>query len=110
MDILKEIHTYTLDLYSGGTNARGYEYQAVIGLQESDGSTIGGIYFHRDVKTMPEHDVQDPSGYVWCHHHWDDYAAILDMLRNETPVFLRYLDSWSMASLTTSPEPIGEGE
>ncbi len=110
MDILKEIHTYTLDIYSGGTNSKGYEYRSVIGLYAPDGSAIGGIYFHRDMTTIPDGDVQDPSGYVWCHYSWNEYAAIMDMLRNERPVFLRYLDSWSMASLTTSPEPVGEGE
>lgn len=110
MDILQEIHTYTLDIYSGGTNAKGYEYRAIIGLHDQAGQIVGGVYFHRDASTMPEHDDQEASGYVWCHLLWSDYAAIIDMLRNEKPVFLRYVDSWSMASLTTSPEPVGEGE
>ncbi len=110
MDILKEIQTYTLDIYSGGSNEKDYAYRAVIGLYGTDGPIIGGLYFHRDANTLPKSDAQDVSGYVWCHLLWSDYPSILDMLRNESPVFLRYLDSWAMASLTTSPEPVGEGE
>ena len=110
MDILKEVNTYTLDIYSGGSNEKEYAYRAMIGLYESDGEVIGGLYFHRDASSLPGSDLQDPSGYVWCHFLWSDYLSIIDMLRNESPVFLRYVDSGAVASLTTSPESIGDNE
>ncbi|HRW76317.1 MAG: hypothetical protein H6568_11635 [Lewinellaceae bacterium] len=110
MDSLHTIQTYTLDIYSGGSNAKGYEYRAIIGLYDPNDHLIGGIYFHRDATTLPEQDLREASGYVWCHVLWSEYPAIIDMLRNEAPVFLRYVDSWAMASLTTSLEPVGEQE
>lgn len=60
---------------------------------------------------MPNTDSQTAAGYVWCHYSWEDFPQVLDLLRNEKPVFVRYVaGGWSLASITTSIEPVGEGE
>jgi hypothetical protein len=34
----------------------------------------------------------------------------MDLLRNEKPVLVEYLGKWNLAGITTSLEPVGEGE
>lgn len=107
----EEIKQYTVSYYGGGRNAPGYEYRAIIGLRRDDGSLIGAAYFHRSPETMPDTDDQNNSGYVFCHYRWEDFPHVLDLLRNEKPVRVRYVaGGWHLASITTLMEPVGEGE
>ena len=111
MAFLKEIKKYDVAYYGGGQNSTGYKYRAIVGLRQQDGKLLGAAYFHRDPTTMPATDDQTSSGYVWCHYSWEHFAQILDLLRNEKPVHLRYVaGGWKIASVTTAIEPVGEGE
>ena len=111
MTFVEEVKKYNVAYYAGGKNTTGYQYRAIIGLRRDDGSIIGGAYFHRDPTTMPDSDDQTSSGYVWCHYTWEDFAQVLDLLRNESPVYVRYVAGiWNIGSITTSHEPVGEGE
>jgi hypothetical protein len=41
----------------------------------------------------------------------DDYPRILDILRNEKPVFVEFeVQNGNIANIRTSAEPVGEGE
>jgi hypothetical protein len=107
----EQIKKYTASYYSGGKTANGYKYRAIIGLRRDDGSLLGAAYFHRSPDTMPNTDHRSSSGYVYCHYRWEDFPQVLDLLRNEKPVYLRYVGGgWNLASIDTSLEPIGEGE
>lgn len=111
MVFVEEIKKYDVAYYAGGNNASKYEYRVIIGLRRDDGSLIGGAYFHRDASTLPASDEQTPNGYVWCHYTAEDFPRVMDLLRNEKPVFVRYVaGGWKIASITTSLEPVGEGE
>ena len=111
MAFVEEIKKYDVAYFAGGQNTPGYQYRAIIGLRRSDGSLIGGAYFHRDAATMPTTDEQTATGYVWFHYTWEDYPQVLDLLRNESPVFVRYVaGGWKIGSIATSIEPVGEGE
>jgi len=60
---------------------------------------------------MADTDDQSPSGDVYCHYDWQHFDTILDLLRNEKPVHVRYVaGGWKIASITTSMETVGEGE
>ena len=111
MAFVEEVKKYDVSYYAGGKNTTGYQYRAIIGLRRNDGSLIGGAYFHRDLATMPNTDDQTSTGYVWFHYTWEDFPQVLDLLRNESPVFVRYVaGGWKIGSITTSLEPVGEGE
>ncbi|MGH7801922.1 MAG: hypothetical protein ACREOW_15070 [Thermodesulfobacteriota bacterium] len=106
-----EIKKYDVIYYGGGKNTTGYSYRAIIGLRRDDGSLIGAAYFHRDPATMPDTDEQSPSGYISCHYLWQDFSKVLDILRNEKPVYLEFVGGvWKQGSIKTSTEPVGEGE
>ncbi len=111
MAFVEEIKHYEVAYYAGGKNLAGYEYRAIIGLRRDDGSLIGAAYFHREPATLPDSDEQSPSGYLWCHYLAEDYPRILALLRNEQPVYVRYVaGKWNQAAITTASEPVGEGE
>lgn len=106
----EEIKKYDVAYYGGGKKANGYPYRAIIGLRRDDFSLIGAAYFHRQPDTMPDTDSQSPGGYIYCHYLAEDFPRILDLLRNEKPVYLRYTTGWNLADIRTSMEPVGEGE
>jgi hypothetical protein len=107
----EEIKKYDVAIYGGGKNTTGYPYRAIIGLRRNDNSLIGGAYFHRDPATMPNTDEQNAAGYLYCHYPWDAFPQVMDLLRNEEPIIVRYVaGGWQIASITTSIEPIGENE
>lgn len=111
MSYQEEIKKYDVYYYGGGKNTTGYTYRAIIGLRREDGSLLGAAYFHHNPDTMPNTDSQSATGYVYCHYRSEDYPRVLDLLRNEKPVYLRYVaGGWNIASIDTSLEPVGEGE
>lgn len=106
-----EIKKYDVAYYAGGQNAVGYPYRAIIGLRNDSDGLIGAAYFHHNRATMPMADTQKASGYISCHYLAEDYPQVLDLLRNEKPVYLEFeVRPGNMANIRTSAEPVGEGE
>ena len=105
-----EIKKYDVGYYGGGNNSKNYNYKAIIGLRRDDNSLIGAAYFHRDWSTLPDTDSMSDSGYIYIHYLESDFPRILDLLRNEKPVYVRYVSGWDMASIDTYMEPVGEEE
>jgi hypothetical protein len=103
-----EIKKYDVAYYAGGRNAAGYPYRAIIGLRDDSDRLIGAAYFHQNSSTMPNSDSQNAAGYISCHYLAVDYPMILDVLRNEKPVFVEF--EMNTANIRTSAEPVGEGE
>ena len=106
-----EIKKYDVAYYAGGTNAAGYPYRAIIGLRNEEDGLIGAAYFHRTSATMPTADTRKATGYISCHYLFEHYEQVLDLLRNEKPVFVEFeVVSGNTANIRTSAEPVGEGE
>jgi hypothetical protein len=84
--------------------------RAVILLYEANNTRIASLFFAEDDQVMI------PAGYAQGRYllayTYADLPVIIDMLRNETPVFLIVdptgaVDNWR---ISTSEEPVGEGE
>lgn len=106
-----EIKKYDVAYYAGAKNLTGYPYQAIIGLRDENDALIGAAYFHHDRSTMPVADTQKATGYISCHYLAEDYPRVIDLLRNEKPVFVELdVRAGSVANIRTSAEPVGEGE
>jgi len=106
-----EIKKYDVAYYAGGNNAGGYAYRAIIGLRDDNNRLIGAAYFHHNSTTLPSGDTQNASGYISCHYLATDYPQVLDILRNEKPVYVEYVQrAGNVANIRTSAEPVGEGE
>ncbi len=104
-----QIKEYDVSYVGGGQKANGFKYRAVIRLHADDGGLLGRAYFHRDKATMPSTDGK-LAGYVSCHYMSEDFPRVLDLLRNEEPVYVQYVPTWQIGIICTSLEPVGEGE
>jgi hypothetical protein len=71
---------------------------------------IGQLVFHPNGATLPEDgpDAANPS----LHYHLDDFENVIDVLRNEKPVWLLYSGSGGgfENGIRTDAEAVGEGE
>ena len=106
-----EIKKYDVAYYAGAKNVSGYPYRSVIGLRDESDGLIGAAYFHHNTSTMPNADTQKATGYISCHYLAEDYPNVIDLLRNEKPVFVEFeVRAGNVANIRTSAEPVGEGE
>jgi len=110
MATIETIKKYDVAYFGGGNNSKNYPYRAIIGLRRDDNSLIGAAYFHRLDITLPDTDSKNSAGYIYIHYPCSDYPRIMDLLRNEDPVYVTYVAGWEMASINTSLEPVGEEE
>jgi hypothetical protein len=97
-----EITEYKVATYS--MNPAGYLLCA-IALFDASGSHVGTIFFYRNDYELPPAGL---SGSTVMRFHISEMPLIVDMLRNESPIFLFTSDG--MAHLGTMQEAIGEGE
>jgi hypothetical protein len=106
-----EIKKYDVAYYAGGRNVASYPYRAIIGLRDDNDALVGAAYFHHNAATMPGVDTHRASGLISCHYPAEDYPQVLDLLRNEKPVYVEFeARAGNIASIRTSAEPVGEGE
>ena len=110
MPTVIEIKKYDVSYYAGGQNVGGYPYRAVIGLRDEADRFIAGAYFHHSPTTMPSADTKKATGFISCHYNAMDYSQVLDILRNEKPVYVEFDERTNVANVRTSAEPVGEGE
>ena len=102
-----EIHKYSVQHFAGGTEA--YTLRARIDLYDENNKHIGYIRFHKNVESMPAHD-RKTSTLIVCDYPAAHYLEVLDVLRNERPLYLIFSERRQLGSIATSHEPIGEDE
>lgn len=68
----------------------------------------GWISFYDDGTTIPD-PTKDASNRISLSFPWSRYAAVLEVLRHEEPVWM-YYQSASFAGLSIFGEPVGEEE
>lgn len=73
---------------------------------KSGGKYIGQLVFMPNGSALPA----DTSGSLY--YHLDDLPMILDLLRNEKPMYYSFVGSGpsNENGIKTTPEPVGEGE
>lgn len=76
-----------------------------IWLKDTAGTGIGQLVFMPDGASLPE----DTAGSLY--YHLSDFANLLDLLRNEKPVYYSFVGSGSgnENGVRTAVEPVGEG-
>lgn len=106
---IQQINRYDVSYYAGGKAER-LRYQAMIGLRNVQDHLIGVTYFHLDEEIETPAVSQTEKGLIVMHFPLSAFSRILDLLRNEKPVYLRHRDGTPfVAAIDTSSEPIGEG-
>ena len=106
MVVTKEVGTYSVLLISGyaGGNHIGFVY-----FYEPAGAYIGYVGVIRDGAPLPA-NIQWPNGILNIYFHEADLVALLDTVRNEKPVFVKYNTDLKWGSVGTDREPVGEQE
>lgn len=103
---VKEVKKYSYMVFSSR-----YEENEVVSaiMLSSDDVFYGYVHFFADGTELPQ--AEKKYGLFYLYYHQKDFPAIIDMLRNEKPVFLIYIeDDYKNCRLTTLLEPVGEGE
>jgi hypothetical protein len=78
-----------------------------IGLK-SGGRFIGQMVFMPDGAALPDDSADGDAVTLYYHHA--DFANVLDLLRNEQPMYLQFTGPGGENGIKTTPEPVGEGE
>jgi hypothetical protein len=108
MVIKHEVDTYKILMISGyggsGGNQIGFVY-----FYEPSGKYIGYVGIIKDGAPLPV-NAQWPNGVLNIYFHEAEFVALLDTLRNERPVYIKYHTDLKWGSVGTDREPIGEQE
>jgi len=103
---IKTIEKYSCMLFSScnGNNAK----KAVI-MITAENEFLGYLNFLTDGAQLPE--TNKKYNLFYFYYHFQDLPVIIDMLRNESPVYLFYMeDNKSNCRISTTMELVGEGE
>ncbi len=69
---------------------------------------VADLFFHSDNAALPADQLAD--GHISLNYRQSDFANILDLLRNEKPLYLWYTGPNNSNGLWTGDEPVGEAE
>lgn len=97
------------------TNYRYYQFstressiKAVISCAATGGKTV---YVYFDGADHPLAEARKNDNSYFLYYRYADMANVIDMLRNEKPIWMVYVPEGSNNSrISTSQEPVGEGE
>ncbi len=77
-------------------------------LLYGDDGYLGGAFFSTSDEPLKPAE-QFPSGVYGLYYHYRDLPILVDMLRNEKPLYLVF-DGAQNSRISTTAEPVGEGE
>jgi len=66
--------------------------------------------FYPDNKSIPENYYDINSKLVYLRYPMSMYGHIIDILRNEKPIYFSYYEISKLGFIRTGKEPVGEGE
>ena len=106
MVVTKEIGTYEVLIISGYSNANqiGFIY-----FNGPSGEYVGYAGIIKDGTPLPG-NVQWPNGLLNIYFHEAEFVPVLDTLRNEKPMYVKFNTDLKWGSVGTGKEPVGEQE
>ena len=66
--------------------------------------------FYPDKKNLPDNYYDTTSKLVYLRYPMSMYGYVLDILRNEKPIYFSYYETSKQGHIRTGKEPVGEGE
>lgn len=106
MVVTKEVGTYEVLMISGYQtgNQIGFVY-----FYEPSGAYIGYAGIIKSGAPLPG-NVQGGNGVLNIYFHEAQLGPLLDTLRNERPIYVKFNTDLKWGSVGTSKEPVGEQE
>lgn len=108
MVVTHEVGTYKVLMITGYGGGGGKQIGFVY-FNEPSNKYIGYVGIIKDGAPLPG-NVQHPNGVLNIYFHEAELVALLDTLRNERPVFVKYHTDLKWGSVGTDREPVGEQE
>lgn len=105
-----KIDKYSVRIWSSRKSNNLSPGTALAGIYLYEGSKYRGYaYFFADDTPLAPPVYHSSTGQVFVHYNLSQFDAVLDLVRNEKPIYLYYSNP-SNAGLKTSTEPVGEAE
>lgn len=98
------IDNYTVNVLS----PKPYNGRRLMNIKGSFGTAI--LWFHPDDATLPDNRKRLNQNIFDVYYHVSFWEPVLDVLRNESPVYFNFSDTSNAAQIYTGNEPVGEGE
>lgn len=113
-NLFTSISTYQVLEYGG---PKGAELQGATGIRAIivlvGANLTAYLSFFADNAAIPNlSSANTASGQQQCYvgYPYSQYAGVIDLLRNEKPISFFFNEANGVAYVTTSTEPVGEGE
>jgi len=106
----KEIAKYAVSVFS---DAQPDRLTATVLLFDPAGKVVAFLRFYAADATWPANEFRSDLGYALASYPHASLAAMVDILRNEHPLYFTWYDYMPVrcfGAVSTSREPIGEGE
>ena len=103
-----ELTSYTVTIYG-----RPGEQRAHVLLFSQPASTLCYLTFYTESAALPENRLvlrDNGSKQLYISQRYSDYSNILDLMRNEKPVYFFYRDDIKLFYVKSGEEPVGEHE
>ncbi|WP_298544849.1 hypothetical protein [uncultured Aquimarina sp.] len=100
---IKDYSTLIISNYSGGKQV-GFLY-----LYDPNNKYLGYFGIIKDGQALPQ-NVQHANNILNIYFHEAEMETLIDTLRNEDPVYVKFHTTLKWGSLSTGKEPVGEGE
>ena len=105
----REITQYWIHFQAGNEESDRVYPPAIVKCYDEEDFVLQ-LTFHPDKKTLPENHYDKRNNLVYLSYPLSMYHNILDILRNEKPIYFRYTEELNIGFIRTGKEPVGEGE
>ena len=106
--IVSEINQYWVHFQAGHSKENLIYPRAIVKCYHDD-DFILQINFYPDSKTLPENYYDVKFKLVYLRYRLSMYPNIIDLLRNEKPIYFSYSQKSKVGYVRTGKEPVGEG-
>jgi len=107
--ITKELNQYWVHFQAGKTEKNKIYPRAIIKCYHDDDFVVQ-LNFYSEKKPLPVNYQDEKSQLVYLRYPVAMYGHILDILRNEKPIYFSYSPKTNLGFIRTGKEPVGEGE
>jgi len=107
--ITSEINHYWVHFQSGGAD-QNHVYPRALVKCYHDEDFVVQINFYPDGKALPENHYDKRNKLVYLRYPMSMYPNVIDLLRNEKPIYFSYTENLKTGFVRTGKEPIGEGD
>jgi hypothetical protein len=107
--ITSEINHYWVHFQAGRIENKLTHPRTIIKCYQNDDLVLQAS-FYSDKQSLPENYYDVNSNLVYLRYSMSMYPNVLDILRNEKPIYFSYYETSKLGFIRTGKEPVGEGE